>query len=454
MPPVTQDREARLARIAEHGVVGCGGAGFPAHVKLAATAECIILNAAECEPLLHKDKELLRHRGAQVIAGLSQAAELVGATDVVIGIKGKYADVIEQLTPRLGPGMRIVPLSDSYPSGDEFILVYDVTGRIVPPGGIPLDVGCVTLNVETALNIARDQPVIEKYLTVAGAVAEPCTLAVPVGITYAEAIALAGGATTGDPQVLSGGAMMGRRVALDDVIPKTCGGVIVVPPDHFLVRRYDQPWRQIARIGASACDQCSFCTELCPRYLLGHPIEPHKAMRSLCFVEDREPQVLGTQFCCECNLCTMIACPEDLDPKNVCTHNKRALAATGEKWQVEAHPYRAELTLDNRRVPISRLIRKLGLHPFANRGPLRDRTCDPDRVVLPLKQHAGPPADPVVASGDRVHRGDAVARPADGALGAVIHASIAGVCAVSEDAVTITADRSSAGSGSRKGPQS
>jgi hypothetical protein len=139
MPPVTQDREARLARIAEHGVVGCGGAGFPAHVKLAATAECIILNAAECEPLLHKDKELLRHRGAQVIAGLSQAAELVGATDVVIGIKGKYADVIEQLTRDWARACASCRFPTAIPAGTNSSWVYDVTGRIVPPGGIPLD---------------------------------------------------------------------------------------------------------------------------------------------------------------------------------------------------------------------------------------------------------------------------------------------------------------------------
>ncbi|NIM52780.1 MAG: NADH dehydrogenase subunit, partial [Gemmatimonadales bacterium] len=72
-----------------------------------------------------------------------------------------------------------------------------------------------------------------------------------------------------------------------------------------------------------ACDQCVFCTELCPRFLLGHPIEPHKAMRSLGFTLIGEPNVIGTLFCCECNLCTMMACPEDLDPKNVCTTNKR-----------------------------------------------------------------------------------------------------------------------------------
>ena len=430
---------ARLARIAACGVVGAGGAGFPTHVKLARRAGTIILNAAECEPLLHKDKEMLKHFGREIIDGLAVAAELVGAQDVVIGIKGKYADTIAALTPLLAPGMRIVELTDSYPSGDEFILVFDVTGKVVPPGGIPLDVGCVVINVETAYNIARDVPVTETFLTVAGAVKTPSTICVPVGITHGEALALAGGATIDKPYLLSGGVMMGRLVPLDEPVTKTCGGIIVLPEDHNVIRRYRRDWKQIAVIGASACDQCSFCTEFCPRYLLGHPIEPHKAMRSLGFVESREPTVIGTQFCCECNLCTMMACPEDLDPKNVCTHNKRELAVAGKKWQVAAHPYRAELHLANRRVPIRRLILKLGLRQFRNEGPMSDATCTPRRVTLPLKQHVGAPAVPVVASGARVARGDVLARPKDGSLGAAIHASIAGVCQVAQDRIVITA---------------
>src|SRR5512142_1805797 len=117
--PATRASSAKasaLERIAAHGVVGAGGAGFPTHVKLAGAADTIILNAAECEPLLHKDKEMLRHYGDQVIAGLTLAAELVGARDVAIGIKGKYEDVIELLRPKLPAGGRMVPLHDSYPS--------------------------------------------------------------------------------------------------------------------------------------------------------------------------------------------------------------------------------------------------------------------------------------------------------------------------------------------------
>src|SRR5690606_37663818 len=146
----------------------------------------------------------------EIIAGLKAARELVGADDAVIGIKGKYHDVIELLAGRLPAGMRIVELADAYPTGDELILVYDVTKPDIAPRKIPLAVGCVVTNVETAYNIARGVPVTEKFLTVAGAANHPATVKVPVGVTFAETIEAAGGASIPDPVVLVGGVMMGR----------------------------------------------------------------------------------------------------------------------------------------------------------------------------------------------------------------------------------------------------
>lgn len=430
-----------LNQIEQWGIVGAGGAGFPTHVKLNARADTIILNAAECEPLLHKDKELLRHYAREVLEGLEQARRLVGAAEAVVGIKGKYHDVIEQLGPMLPRTMRLVELSDSYPAGDEFILVYDVTKRIIPPGKIPLAVGCVVINVETALNIGLARPVTEKFLTVAGAVRDPVTVRVPVGTSFADCIRIAGGTTARDPVALVGGAMMGRFCDnFSEPVTKTTGGLIILNREHPLVHRYTLPCKAIKTIGASACDQCNFCTFFCPRYLLGHPIEPHKAMRSLVYNLVGQPNTIGTLFCCECNLCTMMACPEDLDPKNVCSTNKRELMSQQTKWAVEADPDRAELHLDNRRVPIPRLIRKLGLSGFENKGPLNNELHRPMRVVLPLKQHAGPPAAATIGRGDQVWVGDVIAHPAAGALGSVIHASIDGtVTAVDTQAIVIEA---------------
>ena len=429
--------------VAEAGVVGAGGAGFPTHVKLSSQADTVIVNAAECEPLLHKDKEVLRHFADQVLEGLSAAIALVGATRGLIGIKGKYTDVIDLLKPKLADNMGLVPLADAYPSGDEFILVYDVLGRVIPPGGIPLHVGAVVMNVETALNIAASasRPVTESFLTVAGAVQEPITLRVPVGVTLAQCVAAAGGPTVEPANYVVGGVMMGYLEDNHDaLVDKTTGGVIVLPDDHVVVRKRRQDWKQIARIGRSACDQCSFCTELCPRWLLGHPIEPHRAMRSLEFNLVGEANVIGTSFCCECNLCSLYSCPEDLDPKNVCTQNKRRLAAEKQRW--EDPPFdagRANRHMMNRKAPTSRLMQKLGLTQFRNVGPLRQELLAASVVGIKLKQHLGAPCEPVVQFGDRVSQGQVVGRPpvVDGkpALGAPVHASIDGTVTRIEDGV-------------------
>jgi Na+-translocating ferredoxin:NAD+ oxidoreductase RnfC subunit len=263
---------------------------------------------------------------------------------------------------------------------------------------------------------------------------------VPVGTPFRDAIELAGGASVADPVVLIGGAMMGRYCDdLSQPIAKTTGGLIVLPRDHSLIARYTKTWDQVKRIGASACDQCVFCTFFCPRYLLGHPIEPHAAMRSLGFNLVGEPNVIGTLFCCECNLCTMMAGPEDLDPKNVCSTNKHRLMSEGRKWDVQADPNRAQLHLDNRRVPIARLTIKLGLHHYTNQGPLIGNGHQPRRVVLPLKQHVGAPAEPAVKVNDTVNIGDVIARPPQDALGALIHAPIDGRVVEIGQSMTIAA---------------
>ncbi|MCG6928865.1 MAG: SLBB domain-containing protein [Acidobacteria bacterium] len=427
-----------IERIESHGIVGAGGGGFPTAVKLQAQASIFLVNAAECEPLLHKDKELMKHQSEPMLRGLQAAMSCVGAEEAVIGIKDKYTDVMASLKPQLPSGVRIAPLSDSYPAGDEFILVHDITGRIIPPGGLPKDVGAAVANVETLMNIGLDRPVTHKYLTVAGAVKTPVTLRVPVGLSLAEAMEAAGGATVAPYAILLGGVMMARLAdSPDQPITKTTGGIIVLPTTHPLVQRHGAKWGQIARVGRSACDQCRFCTEMCPRYLLGHPIEPHAAMRALGFTEPPNPTIAGTLYCCECNLCSLYACPEDLDPKNVCVESKpiareRGLVFKGAPEDVKVHPL-----AEGRRVPTRRLMARLALNEFRNVGPLVEHEFTPQRVVLPLKQHAGAPAEPTVKAGQRVKEGDLVARPAEGQLGARIHASIDGTVRSTDGSVEI-----------------
>jgi Na+-translocating ferredoxin:NAD+ oxidoreductase RnfC subunit len=429
-----------IDRIDELGIIGAGGGGFPTAAKLRTQVSVAIANGAECEPLLHKDKEILHHHAVPFLRGLEMAMHLVGAREGVIGIKEKYHDIIAALEAQAPAGVRVVALPDVYPAGDEFILVHMVTGRVIPPGGLPKDVDAVVANIETLMNMGLDRPVTHKYLTVAGAVAEPVTLRVPVGITIGEVIDAAGGPTVNNFGVLLGGVMMAKPAAdLSVPVTKTMGGIIVLPAEHALIRRHNAPWMHVARIGRSACDQCRFCTEFCPRYLLGHPIEPHRAMQSLGFAESANAMVAGTLYCCECNLCTMFACPEDLDPKMVCVQSKPVARERGLTWKgtpesIEPHPMG-----EYRRVPMRRLIAKLGLGEYRNEGPLKEHAFTPQRVTLPLKQHAGAAAVAVVKSGDRVREGDLIAAPETGKLGARIHASIGGRVTVGSDAVVIEA---------------
>ena len=437
--PTSAGTTPSLDRIEELGIIGAGGGGFPTAVKFKAQVPLFIANAAECEPLLHKDKELLHHYAEPFLRGMTMAMQLVGAREGVIGIKEKYQEIIAALDAKVPANIRVAPLPDCYPAGDEFILVHMVTGRVIPPGGLPKDVGATVSNVETLMNIGLDRPVTHKYLTVAGAVAHPVTLRVPIGITIGEVIEAAGGAAVPDFGVLLGGVMMARPAAnLDVPVTKTTGGIIVLPAEHALIRRHNAPWMHIAKIGRSACDQCRFCTEFCPRYLLGHPIEPHMAMRSLGFSQPGDLTV-ATLYCCECNLCTMFACPEDLDPKSVCVQGKPIARERGLTWKGTPDSIQPHPMAEFRRVPMRRLIAKLGLGEFVNEGPLTEYKFAPRKVTIPLKQHAGAPAVPQVKCGDWVRAGELIAAPEAGKLGARIHASIDGRVTVGKDAVVIEA---------------
>jgi Na+-translocating ferredoxin:NAD+ oxidoreductase RnfC subunit len=434
----------RIRRIEEQGIVGCGGAGFPAAMKLQARAPLVIVNAAECEPLLHKDKELLLHHSDLMLRGLRVAMEQVGAEKAWVGIKEKYKDVIAALRLQLSADVGVQNLKDCYPAGDEFVLVYDVTGKIIPPGGLPLDVGCVVFNVETLINIGMDRPVTHKYLTVAGAVNTPVTIRVPIGTSIGEVIDAAGGTTIPDFHVFMGGVMMARLAAgLDEPVTKTTGGIIVLPSTHNLVARHRNSWKRIERIAKAACDQCRYCTEFCPRYLLGHPIQPHRAMSAVGFSGSRNHSVAGVLSCCECNLCSLYACPENLDPKNICAAAKPAERDKKMFWSGDPATLRPHPLNHERRVPMKRLMARLGLNSYNNIGPLVDRPLNPRHVVLPLKQHSGRPAAPVVKPGDAVRAGALIAAPATpGELGvARIHASIDGIVRSVNGAVIIEGEK-------------
>jgi Na+-translocating ferredoxin:NAD+ oxidoreductase RnfC subunit len=431
-PPCSRQTVLTLSeKIKAAGVVGSGGAGFPTHVKAQSKVEFVIANGAECEPLLHKDLELLINEPRAVVNGLRLMMEATGAKKGILGVKRKYEDRLEGLTSSIkGTQIALHWLSDFYPTGDEYILVYETTKRLIPPQGIPLDVGVVVNNVETLRNISfanEDTPVTTKYVTVAGAVTKPSTFSVPIGISFAEAIAAAGGANVPEFAVFVSGIMMGRlETDMNRPITKTCAGLVVLPVEHRLIQRKGLSVESMHRIGKSACDQCSYCTEFCPRYLLGYDVQPHKVMRSLGFTATGE-QVWNqwAQLCCSCGLCTLYACPEDLYPKEACDKAKDDLKSAGIRWngnrEVEVHPI-----YDGRHVPLKQLMGRLGIAEYDLPAHFQKRAFSPRQVRLPVLQHVGDPAVPIVKKGQKVKKGDIVAETAANKLGARIHASIDG----------------------------
>ena len=432
-------------KIRNAGVVGAGGGGFPAHVKAAAKVEYIIANGAECEPLIHKDYEVMTGHPDKVVRGVKLLMESTGAKKGIIGIKEKNKEAVDAISGAIHDShIKIHLLGDFYPSGDEYILVYEATKRLIPPQGIPLDVGIVVSNVETLYNISaasEDRPVTEKFITVAGAVKHPASFIAPVGMSFRDAIAFAGGIPQSGMKefaVFVGGIMMGKlEFDLDQPITKTTAGLIVLPVEHMLVQRKSRTEKSMHWIGKSACDQCSYCTELCPRYVLGYDVQPHKVMRSLGFSMTGEH--IWNQYaslCCACGLCTLYACPENLYPKEACDKAKTDMKEQGIKWSgrrdVTPHPM-----YEGRRSPLKQLIKRLGVEEYDHPSAFNQKETRPRQVSIPLSQHIGTPAQSTVRIGESVKRGQLIGEIPDGKLGARVHASIDGVVKNVNEAITI-----------------
>ena len=432
-------------KLRECGVVGAGGAGFPTYVKAQSQVEYLIANGAECEPLIHKDAEIMKHFPAEILAGMTTMMEAVGAKSGKFGVKTKNAESIDALKLNLKSGrIEFVLLEDFYPSGDEYELVYAATGRLIPPAGIPLNVGCVVNNVETLYNVhaaEQGRPVTQKFLSVCGAVKEPKSFWAPIGTPFRDLLALAGGATVADFGIFVSGIMMGTLTFdLDDVVTKTTGGLIVLPRDHYLMTRRTRSQQEMNHIGKSACDQCSYCTEFCPRYLLGYEVVPHKVMRSLGFtMTGGEIWNQWAELCCGCGICTLYACPEDLYPKEACDQGKHDRRAAGLKFvqqkPVELHPMK-----EYRRVPLSQLRRRLQIDEYEKEAPFARVECRPAVTRVKMSQHSGQAARPAVREGQNVELGQVVGRVEDLKLGAHVHAGISGkVRTVTPEMVEIVA---------------
>ncbi len=430
------ENEGLVAVVREAGIVGAGGAGFPTHVKINTKADFVIINGAECEPLLRVDQLLMACGAEELLSALQLVVDHVGAKEGVIALKKKYHDAEDALNAHLGkfPRLRLHLMDNFYPAGDEQVIVYEVTGKIVPEGGIPLNVGVIVSNVETMLNIYdaynKKRPVTHKYLTVTGAVAEKKTVCVPIGITVKEAIDLAGGALIDDYVIVNGGPMMGKLISPHDFITKTVKGLIVLPKGHSLINSLSKELSGMLREAKTACMHCSLCSEVCPRGLLGHRIAPHKLIRiasygSFC---DSKTSTENAFLCCECRLCEY-ACVMNLQPWKLNATLKGQMAKAGVRNTLNNKPERCAPFREYKKFPVNKLISMLGLAAFDAPAPIDFSERTFNTVSLPLRQHLGVPSLPLVKEGDFVEAGQKIADIPEGKLGSPLHASISGTVA-------------------------
>ncbi|MBQ9806069.1 MAG: SLBB domain-containing protein [Clostridia bacterium] len=417
----------------EAGVVGAGGAGFPSYAKLNQAADTIILNCAECEPLLKLHRQVLARYAKEIMMTLEEIADTIGAEQVIIAVKHAYTEAVEAVKAHLGEfkKTKIGLLPEIYPAGDEVVTIYETTGRVVNPGALPITVGCIVYNVETIYNAYRawkeNAPVTHKYITIAGEVQNPCTLKAPLGITYGELLAMAGGATCPDPVLIAGGPMTGGIAGMGDVVTKTSNAILVMPRNAYIVQKRVTPVKINTKRAMAACCQCRMCTDLCSRNLLGHPIEPHKLMRAIASgsVSD-QAALLNAYSCSSCGLCEMYACGQSLNPRTLINEIKGELRKNGVAplRGLQAAPVNS--TREYRKVPMSRLIARLGLGKYDKPAPIVDVEISSKRLKIKLGQSIGAPSVCCVSVGDRVNAGDVLGKFTPDKLGTSVHAPMNG----------------------------
>ncbi len=419
-----------IEKVRNAGIVGAGGGGFPTHVKIDAEVETLIANGAECEPLLSTDRYLMENYAGDIIDGLRYVKQALGARDIYIGLKRKYEKAVKVFKTILGEtsDIKLALMDNYYPAGDEFDLVYNITGRIIPEGGLPLDEGCVVINVNTLLNIKRavdgSAPVTDRWVTVTGEVESPYIAPVPVGISAAELIKKAG-VKIKDYRLLAGGPMMGVPVEDNYRIKKTCSGIIVLPEKHGAFVKQDMTLQAHKKRGKSICDQCFDCTILCPRNLLGHSLEPHRIMRNLFISAENFSEYTPSFLCSQCGLCNMFACPLDLSPRSLLKETSDTLSRRGvenphKERNLKPHPER-----EYRKVNSSRLAARIGVDKY-EKEELPVKEIKTAKVHISMSQHAGTPAVAVVKKGDTVKRGQLIGEIPRGKLGSRVHSSISG----------------------------
>ncbi len=422
-------------------VLGAGGAGFPSYAKLAEGVDTLLINGAECEPLLETDYILLRDELHQVLKGAEGVMTSANIGRTLLCIKKHNAIRLSFVEGQeLAQNICVKILPDVYPMGDEINMIYEALGRVVAPGKLPLTVGVIVYNVETLYNVARaldGHPVTEKWVTIGGDILESLVVKVPVGMRVAELFENLAIKVPETHTLLDGGPSMGAVINPETaIIKKTTKGLLILPSDIPAITFKKGDLKIQINRASSLCCQCTRCTDLCPRGLLGYPLLPHKMVRTTGAIAEFSPEmVLSATLCCSCGICEVAACCQGISPKNIIlaykgilAKNKMRFTATEDVTADPARPYR--------QMPSERWESLLGVHRFA-RHAKRVEVNAPKRVEISMRTHIGAPSLPCVALGDSVKVRQKIAEVGNG-LSLPQHASLQGkVVFVDQDKVII-----------------